>query len=225
MVKRCGFVVIMSEAVWFLLDSRVCYRHFSCLHWLYRVWTCLPLTTLAALVRDLQLSSRLKLQMATIRSLGLKLTSGLLVSHCQYSVYFLFIPSVPSVLWRCWLGGRKGNPACEKLSGGVLAWLSAWSEVQTCIWPSWCHCHSLSVASVKSRLVLPFWYRLTWVFPEKGPLNGCMCVFISLYSAILQSTCSALYCFIKQHSSVGNSNPFSALTLLVGWVAGRAFGL
>ena len=28
-----------------------------------------------------------------------------------------------------------------------------WSEVQTCIWPSWCHCHSLSLASVKSRLV------------------------------------------------------------------------
>jgi len=48
--------------------------------------------------------------------------------------------------------------------------------VQTCIWPSWCHCHSLSVASVKSRLVLPFWYRLTWVVPEKGPLNGCVTV-------------------------------------------------
>ena len=23
---------------------------------------------------------------------------------------------------------------------------------------------------------LPFWYRLTWVVPEKGPLNGCVCV-------------------------------------------------
>jgi len=33
--------------------------------------------------------------------------------------------------------------------------------------------HSLSLASVKSRLVLPFWYWLTWVVPEKGPLNGC----------------------------------------------------
>ena len=43
----------------------------------------------------------------------------------------------------------------------MLAWLSVWSKVQTCIWPGWCHCHSLSVASVKSRLVLPFWYRLT----------------------------------------------------------------
>ena len=28
----------------------------------------------------------------------------------------------------------------------------------------------------KSRLVPPFWYRLTWVVPEKGPLNGCVCV-------------------------------------------------
>ena len=54
-------------------------------------------------------------------------------------------------------------------------WLSVWSEVQTCIWPSCCHCHSLSLASVKSRLVLPCWYWLTWVVPKKGPLNGCAC--------------------------------------------------
>ena len=43
---------------------------------------------------------------------------------------------------------------CKKLSGGVLAWLSVWDEVQICIWPSWCHCHSLSLALIKSRLVL-----------------------------------------------------------------------
>ena len=79
----------------------------------------------------------------------------------------------PSVLWRCWLGGRKGIRPVKNLSGGVLAWLSVWSEVQTCILPSWCQCHSLSLASVKSGLVLPFWYRLTWVVPEKGPLNMC----------------------------------------------------
>ena len=60
--------------------------------------------------------------------------------------------------------------------GGVLAWLFVWSEVQTCICSSWCHCHSPSPASVKSRLVLPFWYRLTWVVPEKGPVNG-VCAF------------------------------------------------
>ena len=73
----------------------------------------------------------------------------------------------------------EGRPACKKLSGGVLAWLSVWSEVQACIWPSWCHYHSLSLASV-NRLVLPFWYRLTWVVPDKGPLNVCGggCVFV-----------------------------------------------
>jgi len=33
-------------------------------------------------------------------------------------------------------GRQEGHPACKKLSGGVLAWLSVWSAVQTCIWPS-----------------------------------------------------------------------------------------
>ena len=71
------------------------------------------------------------------------------------------------------VGRQEEHPACKKLSGVLLAWLSVWSEVQTCIWPSWCHCHSLSLASVKSRLILSFWYRLTWVVPDKGPLNVC----------------------------------------------------
>jgi len=79
--------------------------------------------------------------------------------------------TLPSVLWRCWLGGRKGIRPVKKLSGGVLALLSVWSEVQTCTRASWCHCHSLSLASVKSRLVLPYWYRLTRVVPDRGPLN------------------------------------------------------
>ena len=34
------------------------------------------------------------------------------------------------------VGRQEEHPACKKLSGGVLAWLSVWSEVQTCIWPS-----------------------------------------------------------------------------------------
>jgi len=75
------------------------------------------------------------------------------------------------------VGRQEGHPACKKLSGGVLAWLSLWREVQTCIWPSGFHCHALSLASVKSRLVLPFWYRLTRVVPDKGPLNG-VCVYV-----------------------------------------------
>jgi len=75
------------------------------------------------------------------------------------------------VFWCCWLGGRK--PVKNWVVGCCI---SVWREVQTCVWPSWCHCHSLSLASVKSRLVFPFWYRLTHVVPDKGLSNGCMYV-------------------------------------------------
>ena len=34
------------------------------------------------------------------------------------------------------VGRQEGHPACKKLSGGVLAWLSLWNKVQTCIWLS-----------------------------------------------------------------------------------------
>jgi len=58
-----------------------------------------------------------------------------------------------------------------KMSGRVLVWVSFCGEVQTCMWSRWCHCHSLSLASVKSRLLLTFCYRLTRVVPDKGLLN------------------------------------------------------
>ena len=66
--------------------------------------------------------------------------------------HFAFALSALTLL----VGWQEGHPACKILSGGVLAWLSVWSEVQTCIWPSLCHRHSLSLASVKSRLVITF---------------------------------------------------------------------
>jgi len=59
-------------------------------------------------------------------------------------IRFFFIPGVLlldvkirafSVLMLL-VGWQEGHPACKKLSGGVLAWLSVWSEMQTCIWPS-----------------------------------------------------------------------------------------
>jgi len=33
------------------------------------------------------------------------------------------------------VGRQEGHPACKQLRGVVLAWLSVWSEVQTCIRP------------------------------------------------------------------------------------------
>jgi len=92
---------------------------------------------------------------------------------CHHEVHLVTIAFSALTLL---VGRQEGHPACKKLSGGVLAWLSLWSEMQTCIWPSWCHCHSLFLGSVKSRLFLPFPYQLTRVLWEKGPLNACVCV-------------------------------------------------
>jgi len=34
------------------------------------------------------------------------------------------------------VGQQEGHPACKKLTRGVLAWFSFWSEVHSCIFPS-----------------------------------------------------------------------------------------
>jgi len=46
--------------------------------------------------------------------------------------YFIYAFSALMLL----VGRQEEHPACKKLSGGVLAWLSVWSEVQTCVRPS-----------------------------------------------------------------------------------------
>jgi len=46
------------------------------------------------------------------------------ITICAFSALMLLV------------GQQEGHPACKKQSGGVLAWLSVWSEVQTCIWLS-----------------------------------------------------------------------------------------
>ena len=76
-------------------------------------------------------------------------------------------------------------------------------DMQICIWPSWCHCHSLSLASVKSRLVLPFWYWLTRVVLDRGPLNVCVsvCVYGSVHA---MHTCPV-------SSTTMSSCPFTAV--------------
>ena len=65
--------------------------------------------------------------------------------------------------------------------------------MQTCIRPSLCHCHSLSLASVKSRLVLPFWYRLTRVLPDKGQLNGCVSGYVSTSDSDSHSDAAGIF--------------------------------
>ena len=113
----------------------------------------------------------------------------MVVAVCLLFKYFFIMSVVVSVV-----------------SGGVLVWLSVWSEVQTCIWPSWCHCHSLSLASVKSRLVLPFWYRLTRVVPDKGAVKRvrvCVCRYITIF-------CQKNYKLLK-------TNTISYHSVISGW--------
>jgi len=56
------------------------------------------------------------------------LSNSLFVSLSSYSFAF----SALTLL----VGRQEEHPACKKQSGGVLAWLSVWSEMQTCIRPS-----------------------------------------------------------------------------------------
>jgi len=60
--------------------------------------------------------------------------NNLLLMTCTFLKHYAFVTafSVLALL----VGQQEGHPACKKLSGGMLAWLSVWGEVQICIWPS-----------------------------------------------------------------------------------------
>ena len=86
------------------------------------------------------------------------------------SVCLLFAFSALTLL----VGRQEGHPACKKLSGGVLAWficLERGADLhisQLMPLPF----TSQSLAPVKSRLVLPFWYR---------PTGVCVCMCVSVF--------------------------------------------
>ena len=50
----------------------------------------------------------------------------------MYTIYYTCAFSFLTLL----VGWQEGHLACKKLNCGLLAWLSVWSEVQTCMWPS-----------------------------------------------------------------------------------------
>ena len=67
------------------------------------------------------------------------------------------------------VGRQEGHPACKKMSGGMLAWLSvmrcrlAYSPADATA----THCLLLQlIQSGFNLLVLPFWYLLTQVVPD-----------------------------------------------------------
>jgi len=52
-------------------------------------------------------------------------------------------------------------------------------------------CHSPSLASVKSRLVLPLWYRLTCVVPARKRAVKRVCVCVCVCLSVVGSRCAA----------------------------------
>jgi len=96
------------------------------------------------------------------------------IEYCTLNSSFYYLSFSALTLL---VGRQERHPACKKLSGGVLAWLSVWSNVQICILPSWCHCHSLSLASVKSRLVFTFLVPAHLGSPRQRAVKWvCVCV-------------------------------------------------
>jgi len=65
---------------------------------------------------------------------------AIISSRYQYGPFLFFVAEVMSncafSALMLLVGRQEEHPACKKLSGGVLAWLSVWSELQICIWPS-----------------------------------------------------------------------------------------
>jgi len=54
-----------------------------------------------------------------------------MISPTSKSHFFYWpVTAKPSVLWRCWLGGRRGIRPLKILSGGMLAWLYVWEMCQ-----------------------------------------------------------------------------------------------
>jgi len=78
------------------------------------------------------ISNKMSAKVDTIKTAGVRRRCGPLTNYCDHLLLTCFAFSALTLL----VGRQDGHPACKKLSGGVLAWLSVWSKVQTCIRPS-----------------------------------------------------------------------------------------
>ena len=79
---------------------------------------------------------------------------------------------------------QEEHPACKKLSGELLAWLSVWSKVQMiCIWSSWCHSHPIVSCIIKIQIGLTFLVLAYPGCPGKEAVK-----WVSLHYSICQLT-------------------------------------
>ena len=104
-----------------------------------------------------------------------------------FRIYFFYLRCVEgytvlSVLWRCWLGGRKG-PACKK-TWVVGYWHGYLSGAR-------CRLHMAQLMSLPltvscfSKIQIGFTFLVPTHLgsPGKGPLNGCVCVCVYVWRA------------------------------------------
>ena len=103
------------------------------------------------------------------------ISANIFIACAHFVVHWL----MPSVLWHCWLGIRKSiqSVKIECWGVGVVICLERGADCLHMLQLMPLHpITASSLASFKSRLVLPFWYWLTQVVQEKRPLNGCSSV-------------------------------------------------
>ena len=97
------------------------------------------------------------------------------------------------------VGRQEGHPACKKTEwwgAGMVICLERGADMHTAQLmplPLTVSCFS------KTRLVLPFWYRLTRVVPGKGPLNVCSVVVVgaAAEAVVLAVVVEWLSCYLK----------------------------
>ena len=121
--------------------------------------------------------------------------AGIVCDLSQFMLNMSYCVVVPSVLWHCWLGFRK---SILRVKDRVMRWWHGYLSEVRCIYlhmvqlmPLLPH-HLSSLASLRSRMVLPFWCRLTQNVLEKRPLNGChvYCGIGTIYITLLRTLVS-----------------------------------
>ena len=137
--------------------------------------------------------------------------------HCLFAVHCW---SLPSVLWRCWLGGRKGIRLIKKLEWwgvGVVICLERGADLhmaQLMPLPLTVSCFS------KIQIGFTFLVPAHLSSPRKGSLNWCVCVCV-LISANLRALLSWIFptkfFFVNCFDAIG----WASLRAYDSWQIGR----
>jgi len=122
------------------------------------------------------------------------------VSYYMLSIQIFYVDSRLSIFSASTLlvGHQEEHRACEVmrcwhcyLSGAKCKWFAYGPSDATAI--------PLFLASLESKMVLPFWYQITQVVLEKRPLNGCsiLLIFNKMKNFSFASCGRCLLCLLR----------------------------